>query len=169
MLSTALFDGQKGLETEIIVIGSLLDKLPNLAGLALQVKYSGLGTLYVPDLSALASTDFINVAMTAEKWLDIRQLAVKRHFQFPWNYQNWTRYKSVIFIIFSSSFFSRIHCCRVGTNFQFSLLGIIHLPKEDLYHFGQWAAKEFCWNFAFSGWLRGNSSIWSGSFIKCSR
>ena len=77
MLSTSLIDGQKGLETEIIVIGSLLDKLPNLAGLARTSEIFGVRTLYVPDLSALASTDFINVAMTAEKWLDIRQLAVK--------------------------------------------------------------------------------------------
>ena len=77
MLLAALTDGQKALETEIIVIGSLLDKLPNLAGLARTSEIFGVRTLYVPDLAALASPDFLNVAMTADKWLDIRQLAVK--------------------------------------------------------------------------------------------
>lgn len=77
MLSTTLTDGRSGLETEIIVIGSLLDKLPNLAGLARTSEIFGVRTLYVPDLAALASLDFLNVAMTAEKWLDIRQLAIK--------------------------------------------------------------------------------------------
>lgn len=77
LLSTALTDGQKGLDTDIVVVGSFLDKLPNLAGLARTCEIFGVRTLYVPDLAALASTDFVNVAMTAEKWLDIRQLAVK--------------------------------------------------------------------------------------------
>lgn len=65
------------LETEIIMIGSFLDKLPNLAGLARSCEIFGVKTLYVPDLAALASPDFLNVAMTAERWLDIRQLSVK--------------------------------------------------------------------------------------------
>lgn len=77
LLSTALIDGQKELGTEIVVIGSFLDKLPNLAGLARTCEIFGVKTLYVPDLGALASPDFINVAMTAEKWLDIRQLPIK--------------------------------------------------------------------------------------------
>lgn len=77
-----LSTGQKDLETEIIVIGSFLDKLPNQAGLARTCEIFGVKTLYVPDLSALSSTDFINVAMTAEKWLDIRQLMVKDITQF---------------------------------------------------------------------------------------
>lgn len=77
MLSTTLTDGQNNLETEIIVIGSLLDKLPNLAGLARTSEIFGVRTLYVPDLAALSSPDFVNVAMTADKWLDIRQLAAK--------------------------------------------------------------------------------------------
>jgi hypothetical protein len=76
-ISTALVGGQNALETEIIVIGSLLDKLPNLAGLARTCEIFGVKTLYVPDLTALSSPDFLNVAMTAEKWLDIRQLALK--------------------------------------------------------------------------------------------
>lgn len=82
LLSTALTEGQKQIDTEIIVIGSFLDKLPNLAGLARTCEIFGVKTLYVPDLAALASTDFINVAMTAEKWLDIRQLAIKDMSQF---------------------------------------------------------------------------------------
>lgn len=82
LLSTSLTDGQTQLETEIIVVGSLLDKLPNLAGLARTCEIFSVKTLYVPDLSALSSPDFLNVAMTAEKWLDIRQLAVKDINQF---------------------------------------------------------------------------------------
>jgi tRNA G18 (ribose-2'-O)-methylase SpoU len=82
MLSTGLTDGQTSLETEIVVIGSFLDKLPNLAGLARTCEIFSVKTLYVPDLSALSSPDFLNVAMTAEKWLDIRQLAIKDINQF---------------------------------------------------------------------------------------
>lgn len=82
LISTALIDANKDLETEIIVVGSFVDKLPNLAGLARTCEIFGVKTLYVPDLSALASTDFLNVAMTAEKWLDIRQLALKDMNQF---------------------------------------------------------------------------------------
>ena len=82
IFSTLLIDGQRELETEIIVIGSLLDKLPNLAGFARTSEIFGVKTLYVPDLAALASTDFLNVAMTAEKWLDIRQLTTKEIPQF---------------------------------------------------------------------------------------
>ena len=70
-------DKQNLLETEIIMIGSFLDKLPNLAGLARSCEIFGVKTLYVPDLAALASPDFLNVAMTAERWLDIRQLSIK--------------------------------------------------------------------------------------------
>lgn len=70
-------DNKNLLETEIIMIGSFLDKLPNLAGLARSCEIFGVKTLYVPDLEALASPDFLNVAMTAERWLDIRQLSVK--------------------------------------------------------------------------------------------
>jgi len=82
MFSTALTDGQTKLETEIIVIGSLLDKLPNLAGLARTCEIFSVKTLYVPDLLALSSPDFLNIAVTAEKWLDIRQLAIKDISQF---------------------------------------------------------------------------------------
>lgn len=82
MSSKGLIDGQTSLETEIIVIGSLLDKLPNLAGLARTCEIFNVKTLYIPDLSALSSSDFINVAMTAEKWLDIRQLSSKDINQF---------------------------------------------------------------------------------------
>ena len=77
ILSTALVDGKMDLETEIVVIGSFLDKLPNLAGLARTCEIFGVKTLHVPDLSMLSLPDFLNVAMTAEKWLDIRELVVK--------------------------------------------------------------------------------------------
>lgn len=78
VLSNVLSEsGQKLLETEIIVVASFIDKLPNLAGLARTCEIFGVRTLYVPDLTALASPDFLNVAMTAEKWLDIRQLPPK--------------------------------------------------------------------------------------------
>lgn len=82
IFSTNLTDGQMKLETEIIVIGSLLDKLPNLAGLARTCEIFSVKTLYVPDLLALSSPDFLNIAVTAEKWLDIRQLAIKDISQF---------------------------------------------------------------------------------------
>lgn len=63
------------LETEIIVVGSLVDKLPNLAGLARTCEIFGVKKLMVPNSSSeLASPDFVNVAMTAERWLDIKQL-----------------------------------------------------------------------------------------------
>lgn len=75
LVSVVLSDKTAELATEIVVIGSLLDKLPNLAGLARTSEIFGVQTLYVPNLAALASPDFLNVAMTAEKWLDIRQLA----------------------------------------------------------------------------------------------
>lgn len=67
-------DPSRRLETEIVVIGSLVDRLPNLAGLARSCEIFGVRTLYVPNVAELASPDFVNVAMTAERWLDIRQL-----------------------------------------------------------------------------------------------
>lgn len=65
------------LATELVVVASFVDRLPNLAGLARSCEIFAVKTLYVPNAAALASPDFANVAMTAERWLDIRELPVE--------------------------------------------------------------------------------------------
>lgn len=136
MLSTTLTDGRNGLETEIIVIGSLLDKLPNLAGLARTSEIFGVRTLYVPDLAALASPDFVNVAMTADKWLDIRQLAAKDITNFLETIKT-EQGKNTVDIFSYLFFFFRVYGGRFGTNFKFSFITILHFPKEGLHRFGE--------------------------------
>ena len=69
--------GRDKLKTEIIVIASLLEKLPNLAGLARSCEIFGVKTLLVPASADLSSPDFVNVAMTADKWLDLKPMAVE--------------------------------------------------------------------------------------------
>ncbi len=68
---------KKQLGTELVVVGSLLEKLPNLAGLARSCEIFGVKRLFVPASADLSSPDFVNVAMTAEKWLEMKPLTVE--------------------------------------------------------------------------------------------
>lgn len=65
------------LDTEIVVIASLLEKLPNLAGLARSCEIFGVKRLFVPAGVDLTCPDFVNVAMTADRWLDLKPLATE--------------------------------------------------------------------------------------------
>lgn len=74
---TAINSTSSSLATEIVVIASLLEKLPNLAGLARSCEIFGVKRLMVSPSADLSSPDFVNVAMTAEKWLDLKPLAIE--------------------------------------------------------------------------------------------
>lgn len=125
LLTTALTEGQTTLETDIIVVGSLLDKLPNLAGLARTCEIFSVKTFYIPDWSALSSPDFLNVAMTAEKWLDIRQLAVKDINQFLETIKKEGIHNNEMTCLLI--FLFRIYCHGSGTNIKFSFFAIIYV------------------------------------------
>ncbi|KAH8288925.1 hypothetical protein KR054_012081 [Drosophila jambulina] len=56
---------------ELIVVASLIDKLPNLGGLARTCEVLGVKTLILGLKSHVEKSDFTNLSMTAEKALDI--------------------------------------------------------------------------------------------------
>ncbi|EDW67890.1 uncharacterized protein [Drosophila virilis] len=58
-------------ERELIVVASLIDKLPNLGGLARTCEVLGVKTLILGAKSFVDKSDFTNLSMTAEKTLNI--------------------------------------------------------------------------------------------------
>ncbi|XP_034116341.1 uncharacterized protein LOC117575971 [Drosophila albomicans] len=61
-------------EQNLIVVASLIDKLPNLGGLARTSEVLGVTTLVVGSKSIVDKTDFTNLSMTAEKSLNILEV-----------------------------------------------------------------------------------------------
>ncbi|XP_020813225.1 uncharacterized protein LOC110188028 [Drosophila serrata] len=59
---------------ELIVVASLIDKLPNLGGLARTCEVLGVKTLILGLKSDAEKSDFTNLSMTAEKTLDILEV-----------------------------------------------------------------------------------------------
>lgn len=58
--------------TDLVVVASLVDKVPNLAGLARTCEVFGARCLIVPSMSFLSEKSFSAVSVTAERWLDVR-------------------------------------------------------------------------------------------------
>lgn len=56
---------------DVIVVASLIDRVPNLAGLSRTCEVFGATALVVPCLTILDDPNFRNISMTSEKWLDI--------------------------------------------------------------------------------------------------
>ncbi|EDW16167.1 uncharacterized protein LOC6574675 [Drosophila mojavensis] len=61
-------------EQELIVVASLIDKLPNLGGLARTCEVLGVKTLILGAKSFALKSDFTNLSMTAEKTLNIGEV-----------------------------------------------------------------------------------------------
>ena len=57
--------------SELIVVASLVEKLPNLANLTRTCEVMGISQLVIPTLNVLKHNDYKNVTMTAEKWIPI--------------------------------------------------------------------------------------------------
>lgn len=62
-------------KAEIVVVASLLDKLPNLANLTRTCEIFGVRELVIPSKKILKDPDFLNVTVTAEKWLPFVECA----------------------------------------------------------------------------------------------
>lgn len=59
----------------VIVAASLLDKAPNLAGLARSAEAFGASAMTVPDLRITKTPLFESVAVTAQHWVDIQEVS----------------------------------------------------------------------------------------------
>ena len=65
------YDTAEQQERSLIVVASLIDKLPNLGGLARTCEIFQATKLVVPDLRVVGKAEFQGVSMTAEQWLPI--------------------------------------------------------------------------------------------------
>ncbi|KAK9809483.1 hypothetical protein WJX73_002657 [Symbiochloris irregularis] len=66
----------------LILAASLLDKAPNLAGLARSAEALGAEALTIPDLKLTKTPLFESVSVTAQHWVDMREVPVKAFI--PW-------------------------------------------------------------------------------------
>ena len=65
-------EGRKAVLGEIIIVGSLIDKMPNLGGLSRTCEVLGATALTLPSQRILDSPEFRSLSMTSDKWLDIQ-------------------------------------------------------------------------------------------------
>ena len=56
---------------QIIVVASLVEKIPNLAGLCRTCEILGATSLVLPNLAISETTDFKNISMTSDRWLEL--------------------------------------------------------------------------------------------------
>jgi tRNA G18 (ribose-2'-O)-methylase SpoU len=70
--SAAARDGSPGL----VVVASLVEKIPNLAGLARTCEVLGAERLVLADLGVAKHKDFTSVSVTAEKWLRLDECPI---------------------------------------------------------------------------------------------
>lgn len=61
--------------SELIVVGSLLEKLPNMAGLTRTCEVLGSGTLVLPSATVLADREYQSVAVTSDRWAELEFVA----------------------------------------------------------------------------------------------
>ena len=59
---------------EIIICATLIDKIPNLAGLARTCEVFGASSLVVPNLSVASDPVFSSISVTAERWIQMTQV-----------------------------------------------------------------------------------------------
>jgi tRNA G18 (ribose-2'-O)-methylase SpoU len=59
---------------ELIVVASLIDKIPNLAGLARTCEVFQASSLVVAQASVVNDPEFQNISVTAEKWIPIMEV-----------------------------------------------------------------------------------------------
>ena len=65
-------------EFDVIVVASLIDRLPNLAGLSRTCEVFGATALTIPSRAILDDPNFKNISMTSECWLDLIEVAPNR-------------------------------------------------------------------------------------------
>ena len=61
-------------EFDFIMVASLIDKIPNLAGLSRTCEIMRASELVIPSLGLLEEQNFKNIAMTSDKWLPISEV-----------------------------------------------------------------------------------------------
>ncbi|GIL82026.1 hypothetical protein Vretifemale_10973 [Volvox reticuliferus] len=66
--------GSRQLRHDVLLVASLIDKLPNLAGLARTCEVLGAGRLVLADLAATRDPVFTSVSVTAEQWLPMEEV-----------------------------------------------------------------------------------------------
>ncbi|GLI70009.1 hypothetical protein VaNZ11_014743 [Volvox africanus] len=66
--------GGRQLRHDVLLVASLIDKLPNLAGLARTCEVLGAGRLVLADLAATRDPLFTSVSVTAEQWLPMEEV-----------------------------------------------------------------------------------------------
>lgn len=66
--------GEVSSDQEIIICATLVDKIPNLAGLARTCEVFQASCLCIPNLSAAQDPLFSSISVTAEKWIPIAQV-----------------------------------------------------------------------------------------------
>lgn len=64
-------------ENEMIVVASLIDKIPNLGGIARTCEVLGIENLVISSLKFCEGSEFKNVSMTAEKYLNLSEMKPK--------------------------------------------------------------------------------------------
>lgn len=62
-------------EFDVIVVASLVDRIPNLAGLSRTCEVFGATTLVLPSLDITKEPAFRNISMTSELWLELLGVA----------------------------------------------------------------------------------------------
>lgn len=58
---------------DMVIVASLVDRVPNLAGLARTCEIFGVTSLVLPSLAVCSETNFQNISMTSEHWLDLQE------------------------------------------------------------------------------------------------
>ncbi|EGR29953.1 hypothetical protein IMG5_145440 [Ichthyophthirius multifiliis] len=72
-----IFEKQKTLinsQKEIIIVASLLEKVPNIAHLTRTGEVFGISQLIIPNKQIIQTEEFKNVSVTAEKWLPLMEI-----------------------------------------------------------------------------------------------
>ncbi len=62
---------------EIIVIGTLVDKIPNLANLTRTCEVFGVSQLTIPNKSVLEDDGYKTIAVTADRWMPLLEVKEK--------------------------------------------------------------------------------------------
>lgn len=65
------------MRNDVIVCASLIDKVPNLAGLARTSEIMNASALIINNKSVIETDEFRGVAVTSEKWLPIYEVIEK--------------------------------------------------------------------------------------------
>lgn len=62
---------------ELIVVASLIDRLPNLGGISRTCEIFGVSELALPNLKLLETKEFQNISVSSHQWLPIRGVAAQ--------------------------------------------------------------------------------------------